>query len=291
MGNSNAQNEFVVMTTSDPLLAHYQDMVGPPQPQMIEEEDNIRKIQPSHVNVGRLENIVSDLKNALERTRGFKNHIIKRLTLAIDELTQNNSQAEEVNNIVYKNRLQNIILRVPGSNPDECIKGNSDYQGVFKVRNLAILKCSDEASRIVSVNRQWVMIESYTNNIYNHVINMIGECKKDRTTYEDCFEKSVDMFDRLAAGAIIMMHDFEKYTTKVITKLPRRYFNCYSHVDVDVLKKFIQCLKKGQTNQSDIYDYSAKFKAIQDINKKAVTTPDLEQTLPLNHIPLRRRFN
>lgn len=161
------------------------------------------------------------------------------------------------------------------------------------MRKLQNFKCSDDASRIVSLNRQWAMIDSYNTQIYKQLLELIRDCKKDKhTKYASCFDRSLDVFERLASGAITMKYDFVKYATKVEKKLSKRYFNCYNAIDQIVLTKFVDCLKKNKkTNVNGDRDVLDKFKSIHDLTKTKDNHYKVPKELPLEDLPLRRKLN
>lgn len=83
-----------------------------------------KKVQ---LNIARLEEISDDLKKAYDATLEFKKKIIENITRTIDDVIKNHTSVEEANMYVFKNRLQNLILRSPGSKAEGCIRGNISY--------------------------------------------------------------------------------------------------------------------------------------------------------------------
>lgn len=93
------------------------------QSKIKKQDKKIKNMKKIPLNIERLEEISEELKTAYDHTLKYKNEMIANITDIIDEVINNHSTIEDANSYIFKNRLQNIILRTPGSNAEGCIKG------------------------------------------------------------------------------------------------------------------------------------------------------------------------
>lgn len=251
-------------------------------------------VQPTfkYTDSGRITNTMEDLMKEWEQGKKTKEEIMIQIGSKLNEIVQNNTKTIELNTRRFMRDVKKLMIRIPNGEHQKCIAGTNDVQGVFKMRNLAGLKCSDDASRIISINRQWTMLESYINLINKDAKNRVKKCNEETrrmVAIDGCLDTAANLYERFAHGSVIMIHDFQHYARKAVFRLAVRYQTCYDNISSDVLTKFKECLMPKIDNDENLdEDIEKTYNAMKDMTKYIEGITELDQTLPLENLPLRR---